>query len=271
MKFSRPIAQLPVANVEAAQRHYHDVLGFTIDWTWGQNEYGSVSRDEAILYLCATAAPTAPVTLVLHVGDVDALHADWLARGALILAPPENMPWGIREFTAQDLNGHRLRISQPSRAFTLPDREPLAGLRLEPRTPTAAEHRELATAVDWTAFTNFEAAAASLPQSLYGVVALDAAGACVGMARVIGDGQQFFYIMDVAVHPDHQGRGIGTALMNEVIAYLHRAAPPKALVGLYTGHARGSFYERFGFRGPETGLYGMSALTLHPATPSRPR
>jgi GNAT superfamily N-acetyltransferase len=83
------------------------------------------------------------------------------------------------------------------------------------------------------------------------------------MSRVIGDGQQFFYVMDVAVHPAHQGRGIGTALMNEIVACcIQRVAPPKALVSLFTSPNRGSFYERFGFRGPETGLYGMCATDL---------
>lgn len=261
VKFSRPIPQLPVRNVAETQQHYRDVLGFTIDWTWGENDYGSVSRDEAVIFLCASATPFLPVVHVLHVGDVDSLHAEWSLAGARIVAPPEDMPWGIREFTIEDNNGHAFRISQPSRKFTLPDREPLPGLALVHRLPTAEEHRALAEAVGWSHFTNFEAAAASLGHSLFSVVA-EHEGACVGMSRVIGDGQQFFYVMDVAVHPAHQGRGIGTALMNEIVAHIQRAAPPKALVSLFTTPNRGSFYERFGFRGPETGLYGMCAKEL---------
>jgi GNAT superfamily N-acetyltransferase len=202
---------------------------------------------------------------VLHVGDVDALHAAWQKTGAQIAGPPEDMPWGIREFTIEDNNGHTFRISQASRTFTLPDRPPLPGLRLVNRAASAAEHRALAEAVGWAAFTNFDAAAPSLSHSLFSVVAESNAGTFIGMARVIGDGHQFFYVMDVAVHPDHQGSGIGTALMNEVVAYLQAAAPPRALVGLFTSPNRGTFYERFGFRGPETGLYGMCATDLHPA------
>lgn len=261
VKFSRPIAQLPVTNVAETQAYYRDVLGFHIDWAWGDNDYGSVSRDEAVIFLSATTDPFRPNVHVLHVGDVDAVHFEWTRTGARIHAAPQDMPWGIREFTIEDNNGHVFRISQPSRNFTLPAREPLAGLRLVHRIPTAAEHRALVEAVGWTAFTNFDAAAASLPQSLFSVVAeLD--GQCIGLSRVIGDGQQFFYIMDVAVLPEHQGRGIGTALMNEIVDHIHRAAPPKALVGLFTGAGRASFYERFGFLGPETGLHGMSAKSL---------
>lgn len=265
VKFSAPVPQLPVANVAETQRYYRDVLGFRVDWTWGENDYGAVSRDQAVLFLSAESGPISPATHVLHVGDVDAVHAEWRAKNARILTSSEDMPWGIREFTIEDNNGHRFRVSQPSRKFVLPDRPPLPGLRLVPRIPTAAEHRALAEAVGWSNFSNFEAAEKSLAHSLFGVVAETADGACIGMSRVIGDGQQFFYVMDVAVHPDHQGRGIGTALMNEVVGFLHRTAPPKGLVGLFTGAGRASFYERFGFLGPEAGLYGMSALELRRA------
>jgi len=264
VKFSRPIPQLPVANVAETQRYYRDVLGFTIDWTWGENDYGAVSRDEAVIFLSATTGPLAPACHILHVGDVDALHATWTQSGAQIDAPPEDKPWGLREFTVRDNNGHSFRISQPSRANTIPDRPPLPGVRLVPRPPTIAEHRALVEAVGWTDFTNLEAAADSLGQSLFAIVA-EHESACIGMARVIGDGRQFFYVMDVAVHPDHQGRGIGTALMNELVAWFQRTAPSKALIALFTSANRDGFYARFGFRGPDTGLYGMCAKELHVA------
>jgi GNAT superfamily N-acetyltransferase/predicted enzyme related to lactoylglutathione lyase len=264
VKFSHPIPQLPVANISETQRHYRDVLGFAIDWTWGENNYGSVSRDEATIFLCASGNPILSATHILHVGDVDAVHSEWRQAGAKLLGEPADMPWGIREFTVEDNNGHFFRISQPSRKFDLPKRKSLAGLRLVHRLPAPAEHQALIEAVGWTNFTNPEAAVASVQQSLFCVVA-EFEGALAGMSRVIGDGQQFFYIMDVAVHPDHQGRGIGTALMNEVIAFIQRTAPPKALIGLFTGANRGTFYERFGFKGSETGLYGMCTKELRPA------
>jgi GNAT superfamily N-acetyltransferase len=264
VKFSRPIPQLPVRDVAETQRYYRDVLGFAIDWTWGENDYGSVSRDEAVVFLSATRHPFLPNAHVLHVGDVDALHAEWSLAGARIVAPPEDMPWGIREFTVEDNNGHVFRVSQLSRKFTLPERELLPGLAFVHRLPSAEEHHALVDAVGWSSFTNPEAAATSLERSLFSVVA-ELEGACVGMSRVIGDGQQFFYVMDVVVRPEHQGRGIGTGLMNEVVAYIQRIAPAKALVGLFTTPNREGFYERFGFRGPETGLYGMCAKELKQA------
>ncbi len=67
------------------------------------------------------------------------------------------------------------------------------------------------------------------------------------------------------VHPDQQGRGIGTLLMNEIVGYFQDHAPEHVLIGLYTGAGLSTFYERFGFRGPETSLYGMTAKTLRKA------
>jgi GNAT superfamily N-acetyltransferase len=263
IKFSRPVAQLPVTNVAETQSYYRDVLGFRIDWIW-EDGYGSVSRDEATVFLCASRGIIVPQTHIMQVGDVDAVHAEWSESGAKLHGEPVDQPWGIREFTLEDNNGHLFRASQNSRKFELPDREPLPGLSLVHRRPTPAEHQDLIAAVGWTNFTNPEAGAASLSQSLFCVVA-EFEGTAVGMSRVIGDGQQFFYIMDVAVHPDHQGRGIGTAMMNEIVAFIHRTAPRKALIGLFTGANRGTFYERFGFRGSETSLYGMCALELKQA------
>lgn len=37
--------------------------------------------------------------------------------------------------------------------------------------------------------------------------------AAVAMGRIIGDGGWYFHIIDMAVHPDHQGKGLGDALM----------------------------------------------------------
>lgn len=40
---------------------------------------------------------------------VDALHADWQAKGAAIVLPPTDLDFG-RTFVAADPDGHRLRV-----------------------------------------------------------------------------------------------------------------------------------------------------------------
>ena len=44
-----------------------------------------------------------------YVDQVDAVHADWTARGVSIAQPPTDMDFG-RTFLALDPDGHRLRV-----------------------------------------------------------------------------------------------------------------------------------------------------------------
>ncbi len=45
--------------------------------------------------------------------DVDAVHADWVARGVTIAQAPSDLDFG-RAFTALDPDGHRLRVFAPA-------------------------------------------------------------------------------------------------------------------------------------------------------------
>jgi uncharacterized glyoxalase superfamily protein PhnB len=55
------------------------------------------------------------------VGDVDAPHDHARAEGATILRPPQDQPWGIREYEAIDLEGHHWRFGQVVRSVELED------------------------------------------------------------------------------------------------------------------------------------------------------
>jgi GNAT superfamily N-acetyltransferase len=76
---------------------------------------------------------------------------------------------------------------------------------------------------------------------------------------VLGDGTTFAYLKDVVVHPEYQARGIGTRIVEALLAILRRPGPSGMLVTLFTGAHLAEFYERFGFSGPEK-LYGMSLM-----------
>jgi len=118
--------------------------------------------------------------------------------------------------------------------------------RLVERVPTIEEYERLCRAVGWGDVMNFAAAAQGLPRSLHAVVA-EADGTAVGMGRVVGDGAIFFYIQDVAVHPDCQGRGIGSEILSTLVGWVRENAPDKAFFGLFAIHGTEPFYERFGF------------------------
>lgn len=128
--------------------------------------------------------------------------------------------------------------------------------RIVERVPTLQEYRHLCTAVGWQAVVSFEAAKTALPNSLYGAVAMHG-DQVVGMGRVVGDGAIFYYIQDVAVHPEHQGRGVGKRLLEQLVRYIRHTAPEKSFVGLFAAKGTQPFYEQFGFRAwPEmTGMF----------------
>ncbi len=89
------------------------------------------------------------------------------------------------------------------------------------------------------------AAAKSLPNSLFAVkVVRD--GETVGMGRVIGDGGCFFQVVDIAVVPAHQGKGLGRRIMEEIMAFIEGNALPGTYVSLITTDP--DFYKRFGFK-----------------------
>lgn len=90
-----------------------------------------------------------------------------------------------------------------------------------------------------------DAAQQGLSNTLYGVYAREEDGDVVGLARVVGDGGTVFQISDVAVVEDHQGNGLGTAMMEAVMAYIEREAPETAYVNLLADVD--GFYERWDF------------------------
>ncbi|MGI8771752.1 MAG: VOC family protein [Acidobacteriaceae bacterium] len=51
-------------------------------------------------------------SLVLLVDDVDAHYRQAHAAGAKVLAEPANQPWGLRQYSAEDPEGHRWEFSQ---------------------------------------------------------------------------------------------------------------------------------------------------------------
>jgi len=50
--------------------------------------------------------------LVVLVDDVDAHFQQARTRGATIVTQPQDKPWGLRQYTAEDLDGHRWEFSQ---------------------------------------------------------------------------------------------------------------------------------------------------------------
>jgi ribosomal protein S18 acetylase RimI-like enzyme len=101
-----------------------------------------------------------------------------------------------------------------------------------------------------------EAARLGLAGTYHGVTILHN-GMPVGMGRVIGDGGCFFQIVDIAVLPEYQGRGLGKRIMSALVAYLRQNAPSSAYVSLLADGRAEALYQQFGFRLTAPGSVGM--------------
>jgi len=134
------------------------------------------------------------------------------------------------------------------------------------RLPTPAEYRALCTAVGWAGSMNLAAAEAALAGSRFGAVAL-VADEVVAMGRVVGDGAMFFYLQDIAVRPDVQGKGVGRGLVERLLARVRAEAPGPVLVGLFATEAARHLYAELGFA-VHDGLLGMFQI-LDPNAPPR--
>lgn len=103
-----------------------------------------------------------------------------------------------------------------------------------------------------------EAATVGLKNSLFGVVVYFNT-VPIGIGRIIGDGGCFFEITDMAVLPEHQHKGVGTLIMEALVAWLMENAPITAYVSLMADHGTPEFYAKFGFTKAElpksSGMY----------------
>ena len=82
-----------------------------------------------------------------------------------------------------------------------------------------------------------EACKVGLPNSLYSVMIKEEED-IIGMGRVIGDGGCFCQVVDICVHPQHQGKGLGKIIMKNISHFIRnslsirRNLPQRQLLGV---------------------------------------
>jgi catechol 2,3-dioxygenase-like lactoylglutathione lyase family enzyme len=103
---AQPVPELPVADVERAQQHYRDVLGFEIGWLYPGKEIGAVSRGNVVIFFRKREAPFEPAIHWVFADDVDLSYQELKLAGANIVDPLGKKPWGLRQFTVNDLDGN---------------------------------------------------------------------------------------------------------------------------------------------------------------------
>ena len=127
--------------------------------------------------------------------------------------------------------------------------------QLTPRVPTPDEYLTLRAAAGLSPFSR-AAAELALPNTIFAVV-IEEAGRAIGMGRLISDGGCFFQIVDIAVDPAFQGRGLGKRIMAGLMA--HVATLPKgAYVSLIADTPADRLYAQFGFVATAPRSLGMA-------------
>lgn len=111
--------------------------------------------------------------------------------------------------------------------------------------PNAEDYRRLRVEAGLLPKTS-EAAHRGLANTLYGVSLLRD-GHVVGMGRVIGDNGTLFTVVDIAVSPALQGKGLGRRILTALDVWLRANVPESAYVTLVANGDAKHLYAKFGF------------------------
>ena len=90
------------------------------------------------------------------------------------------------------------------------------------------------------------------------MVILRDADKLVGMGRIIGDKGCFYHIVDIAVVPSCQGKGLGRLIMSEINTYLNQNVSKSSYVSLIADVPAYKLYERCGFEYSNPKSVGMA-------------
>ena len=124
------------------------------------------------------------------------------------------------------------------------------------RLPTVSEYRDLRRLSGLSEKT-LEAAERGLPATLFAVV-IETGGAAIGMGRVIGDGGTAYQVVDIAVLPAHQKKGLGKRIVAALVGWLHATAPKSAYVSLIADGPAKDLYAQYGFKPTMPESIGMA-------------
>ncbi|WP_217523147.1 GNAT family N-acetyltransferase [Vibrio metschnikovii] len=102
---------------------------------------------------------------------------------------------------------------------------------------------------------SLKAATIALPNSLYGI-SIRNGDELIAMGRVVGDGACNFEVVDVAVDPSYQGRGLGRKVMECIDSYLSSVALDGSYVSMIADEP--AFYEKLGYKLVSPSSEGMT-------------
>ncbi|MEM7334077.1 MAG: GNAT family N-acetyltransferase, partial [Chloroflexota bacterium] len=109
---------LMTEDVQTAVNYYRDTLGFNVDFVFGDPvQHAGVSfrnwtgQGVTLQLTTKRQGQDIQVSSYLYIftdAKIDQLYEMYIKREVEIMRQPETFPWGMREFTIRDLNGHVL-------------------------------------------------------------------------------------------------------------------------------------------------------------------
>ena len=112
---------------------------------------------------------------------------------------------------------------------------------------TYQEYISLRSAVGWNNFAE-EQVSNSISNSVYNIKVVDD-NKTIAMGRLIGDGM-YYLLVDIIVSPEFQGNGIGSKIIDMLLAYVDNKTPigGRSSVQLIAEKGKEDFYIKKGFK-----------------------
>lgn len=117
--------------------------------------------------------------------------------------------------------------------------------KIEERKITRKEYQFLRATTGWKMFED-KVIEKALKNDLYSICIFDE-DKIIGIGRVIGDGEIYFYIQDVIVHPEYQGKKVGKMIMESIEDFLQNNSNKNSFIGLMAAKGVKDLYKKYGY------------------------
>jgi len=108
---------LAVHDIIETITYWQDVLGFSNKWTWGEPpNHGAVSWQNVFVQFSLSpqlAIASKGNSVWIRVRHIRSLYNFHQKKNAEIVAPLEEQPWGMAQYTLREINGYFLHFAAP--------------------------------------------------------------------------------------------------------------------------------------------------------------
>jgi len=115
-RFSHAVPFMPVRDLTETINYYRDQLGFYKEWYWEDTDAG-IQRDDLRLLFMHDPEFVARVNsngrhfeICWFISNVEEVYDEYKKKGINIVSELAKKPWGMNEFTLEEINGYWIRI-----------------------------------------------------------------------------------------------------------------------------------------------------------------